>query len=186
MDKEKNEKNKEKNMIQIYCGDGKGKTTAAVGLAVRAAGHRIPVLFAQFLKGDGSGETAILKELPQVTVMHPGVFHGFTKDMDQLQKEEIRLCYVDFFKQIEALIRNADGGRIVVILDEVLHACNHKLLSETKLCRLLDSCPAAAEIVLTGREPSEDLQSRADYISEIKKVRHPYDKGIGARKGIEF
>lgn len=173
-------------MIQIYCGDGKGKTTAAVGLAVRAAGHKIPVVFAQFLKADGSGETAILKELPQVTVMHPDVFHGFTKDMDRQQKEEVEACYADFFKQIKEHIQKADGSGIVVILDEVLHACNHKLLSETSLCGLLDSSPPSAEIVLTGREPSEALRSRADYISEIQKLRHPYDRGIGARKGIEF
>lgn len=173
-------------MIELYCGDGKGKTTAALGLAVRFAGHGMPVIFAQFLKNDSSGEIKALKNLPQIQVMHAETFYGFTMQMSQEQKEEMRICYTRFLEQIQEKVREKNGKPVLVVLDEVLHACNQKLLSEQELCQFLDGCPDTVEIVLTGRNPSEALTERADYISEIKKIRHPYDKGIPAREGIEL
>lgn len=172
-------------MIELYCGDGKGKTTAALGLAIRFAGHGMPVIFAQFLKNDSSGEIRILKDLPQIQVMHAKTFYGFTMQMSREQRDEMRICYTEFLEQIQKKMWEKKDERVLVVLDEVIHACNHKLLSEQELCRFLDGCPETAEIVLTGRNPSEALTERADYISEIKKIRHPYDKGILAREGIE-
>lgn len=173
-------------MIQIYYGDGKGKTTAAAGLALRGAGHKIPVLFVQFLKKPDSGEVLALKELPGMELLHGEVFYGFVKNMTQEQFEETRLCYTRIFETIEKKIEDRRGQPFLVILDEVIHACNFGLLEEAALCRLLKSCPKETELVLTGRNPSEQLQRQADYISEIKKIKHPYDKGIPARKGIEL
>lgn len=177
-------------MIQIYCGDGKGKTTAAVGLAVRAAGHDIPVIFAQFLKDDSSGEIEVLRNLPPVQVMHGTVFYGFVKNMSKEQREETRVCYQRLMKEIGKKILGADGSMAVVILDEVIHACNFELLEEDFLCDFIENCrknfSGELEFVLTGRNPSPRLLELADYVSEIQKKKHPFDKGIGARKGIEL
>lgn len=173
-------------MIQIYCGDGKGKTTAAVGLAVRAAGHQIPVFFVQFMKNEYSGEIYVLKNLPMIEVHHAKRFYGFTKNMNQEQKEEMKKQYQNLLKQTWEAMRQAGDQKNVVILDEVIHACNQKLLDEKELYRIISECPKNTEIILTGRNPSQALLERADYISEIKKVKHPYDRGISARKGIEL
>lgn len=173
-------------MIEIYCGDGKGKTTAAVGLAVRAAGRGIPVVFIQFLKSDASGEIHVLRNLPRVAVYHAKAFYGFTKDMNEQQKAELRLHYEVLLQKAEEEIKAAAGHQLVLVLDEAIHACNKGLLEEERLVRLLEGCPENVEVVLTGREPSKALTDRADYISRIEKVRHPYDKGIPARKGIEL
>lgn len=169
-------------MIQIYCGDGKGKTTASVGLAIRGAGNDFNVLFSQFLKDDSSGEINILKNIPQIRVFHTNAFYGFVKYMSDEQKAEMKADYAELINRVEREIKE----NTIVILDEVIHACNFGLLEEKTLCEFLDKYSQSAEIVLTGRNPSQELIKRADYISEIKKVRHPYDKGIEARKGIEL
>lgn len=170
------------NIIQIYCGDGKGKTTAAVGLAIRGAGNDFNVAFAQFLKDDSSGEISILRKIPQIRMFHTNNFYGFVKYMNDEQKAEMKAEYADIIKRVEREIKE----NTIVVLDEVIHACNFGLLEEKTLCEFLDKYSQRAEIVLTGRNPSKELIKRADYISEIKKVRHPYDKGIEARKGIEL
>lgn len=173
-------------MIQIYCGDGKGKTTAAVGQAVRAAGHGFYVIFAQFLKNDSSGEISILKGLSGIQVIHTAVFYGFVKDMNIEQRAEMKIQCTGLLQQIEEKLWMKQGENRLVVLDEVLHACNKELLEEQRLCEFLDACPEKTEVVLTGRNPSAALMERADYISEIHKIKHPYDRGITARKGIEL
>lgn len=173
-------------MIEIYCGDGKGKTTASVGLAVRGAGHNIKVLFMQFMKGDSSGEIAVLRSMPYVRVYHTPVFYGFVKNMTDEQKEEMCGHYSCLIKKASDEIRSGGNEKMIVILDEVIHANNYGLLKDEELLNLIDSCPDNVEIVLTGRNPSPELIKRADYISEIKKIKHPYDRGIMAREGIEL
>lgn len=179
-------------MIEIYCGDGKGKTTAAAGLALRAAGNGIPVLFLQFMKEGSSGEMKMLKILPGVKVGYPDPFYGFSSTMNEQQKEEMRKQYKELLDTaLQALKnqKNADskqGVSLVVVLDEVIHACNKKLLKEEALLKLLEECPDNTEVVLTGRNPSKRLLEKADYISEIEKRRHPFDRGVSARKGIEL
>lgn len=181
-------------MIEIYCGDGKGKTTAAVGLTLRAAGNGIPVLFIQFMKDGSSGEIKMLKALPGVTVHYPDSFYGFANAMNEQQKEEMRVQYQEFIemttrvleKQKNANLQAERKVSLVVVLDEVIHACNKNLFKEEALIKLLEECPDNTELVLTGRNPSKRLLEKADYISEIEKRRHPFDKGIPARKGIEL
>jgi len=192
-------------MIEIYCGDGKGKTTAAVGLAVRAAGHGIPVFFLQFMKDGGSGELVVLRNLPGVRVRYAQRFFGFFRSMSDEQKAEMKKQYQEMFDQavsdVHQEISRRDGAGLlkqkagsrskaeiscVLVLDEVFHACNKGLLEESDLLAFLDSCPQEVEVVLTGREPSDELKRRADYISEIRKERHPYDRGVMAREGIEI
>ncbi len=192
-------------MIEIYWGEGKGKTTAAAGLAVRAAGHGIPVFFLQFMKDGSSGEVAVLRNLPGVRVRYAERFFGFYRSMNEEQRAEMKKQYQEMLSQTveevqQEIFRTDRAGltgweegksaedRVccVLILDEVLHACNKGLLDEKELLDLLDRCPDKLEVVLTGRDPSAEMKKRADYISEIRKERHPYDRGIMAREGIEL
>lgn len=194
-------------MIEIYCGDGKGKTTAAAGLALRAAGNGIPVLFLQFMKDGSSGEIKMLKEIKNVTVRYPEIFYGFTSAMSGQQKEEMKAQYTQFLELASKVLREQKNAqareqeqehlqsqgdaalqmniRLLVVLDEVIHACNKNLLEEEALLKLTEECPNDIELVLTGRNPSDKLLQKADYISEVKKRRHPFDWGVPARKGIE-
>lgn len=189
-------------MIQIYYGDGKGKTTAACGLSVRAAGHGLPVLFVQFLKDDSSGEIAMLKKLG-IQTCHPSFFYGFVKNMseeEQLKTQEDSMHMLKYVQRwVEQAVKDEKAPdekilewearssvRAVVVLDEILHAIHFGLLSESIVLELLDTFREKIEFVLTGRNPSEELLKCADYITEMKNVRHPYEQGIFARKGIEL
>jgi cob(I)alamin adenosyltransferase len=164
-------------MIQVYIGDGKGKTTESIGLSIRAAGHGFKVLFLQFLKDDSSGEVSILKSIPGIEVIHCPVNYGFTFQMTEDQKKETA-------KEYDKMLDKAIGTSVfLVVLDEAIHALNAGMIDREKLERLLDK---DCEIVLTGRDAPEWLISRADYVSNIQKIKHPYDKGVQARVGIEF
>ena len=173
-------------MTELYVGEGKGKTTASIGLAIRAAGHKIPVYFYQFLKNGSSGEIEILKSIPGIEVKYPPVFYGFAKNMTKAQKEEMKEHYTNMLESVRQVVRTHGEDSVVIVLDEVIHACNHQLLSETQLCELLEHCSPNIEMILTGRNPSQMLLNLADYVSEVKKVKHPFDDGVPARKGIEF
>ncbi|MEG0988092.1 MAG: cob(I)yrinic acid a,c-diamide adenosyltransferase [Clostridium sp.] len=179
--------------VHIYCGDGKGKTTAAVGLAVRMAGYDEPVILARFLKNDESGEVAALSHLPSVEVLPCSRSFGFTWQMSDAQKAEAADYYKDFLN--DALNRvtqkaggqeSDDGPTVLLILDEICAAINSGLVQERQVLDFLDTRPEHTEVVLTGRNPSEELMKRADYISEIQKQKHPFDGGTAARKGIEY
>ena len=166
-------------MLQIYCGDGKGKTTAALGGAVRASGAGLRVSFTQFMKGAPTSELAPLKALP-ITVWRCDRDYGFYKSMSELDKTEITACHND-------LLRAAFSGDFdFIVLDEFCSAYRLKLLDIELAERLILNSKDKLEIVLTGREPPEIFLEKADYISEIINRRHPYDSGISARKGIEF
>lgn len=164
-------------MIHVYAGDGKGKTTASVGLSVRAAGHGFKVLFIQFLKGDSSGEIEILRGIPGVEVVHCPINYGFTFQMTDKQKKETA---EEYDKMLDQAL-NSDA--FLIILDEVIHAINAGMIEKAKLEQIMDK---KCEIVLTGRDIPEWIVDRADYISDVRKIKHPYDKGIQARIGIEF
>lgn len=182
-------------MIEIYHGDGKGKTTAAVGLAVRAAGNGIPVLFVQFLKDDTSGEIAMLQKLG-IETLHAPENLGFVSRMRTEEREKTKAYCMDMLeyagnwmakrKSRGACVQTGDSVRAVVVLDEILHALKYGLLDETSVAAVSDMYRADIELVLTGRNPSEALLAHADYVTEMKKEKHPYEQGISARKGIEF
>lgn len=173
-------------MTELYCGDGKGKTTASVGLAIRAAGHKIPVYFYQFMKDGSSGEIGILKTIPGIQVKYPPVFYGFVRNMTEEQKVEMKGHYTSMLQSVKQVIAEHPKEPIVIVLDEVIHACNHQLLSEPELCEMLTCCSPNIEILLTGRNPSQALLKLSDYVSNVQKVKHPFDKGVLAREGIEF
>ena len=164
-------------MIHIIEGQGKGKTTTAVGLAVRAAGHGRPVLFIQFLKDGSSGEIGIMKMIPDIRVLHSPVHFGFTF---QMNKEQLDMTAEAYDKLLDAAL---ESEAFLIVLDESLHALNAGLIKKEKLLGLLEK---DAEIVLTGRDAPAWLLEKADYISDIQNKKHPFDSGIPAREGIEF
>ena len=169
-------------LIHIYCGDGKGKTTAAIGLAIRAAGAGQRVVFAQFFKDGSSSEISVLKAVGNIQAVHCNTVRGFWKRMDDVQKAKASKDYTSFLAEIIVLAKDAD----LLVLDEIISACNHGTVTEATVLDFLRDKPNNLEVALTGRGPSETLLKFADYVSEIKKVKHPYDCGIAAREGIEF
>lgn len=169
-------------MIHIYCGNGKGKTTAAVGLAVRMAGSGGRVLFGQFFKDGSSSEIGVLRSVPNITVRHcvtiPGRFLRLTPE----QRSVVAADYTAYLRALLAEARDYD----LLVLDEVISACNHGTVPESELLAFLDKLPEEREVVLTGRDPDEALLARADYVTRMEKVKHPFDRGITAREGIEY
>lgn len=172
----------ENGMVHIYCGDGKGKTTAAVGLAVRCVGGGGKVLFVQYLKDGKSSETAVLHNIGGVDVKKCPENMKFVFEMTAEEKAELCRFYRGQFEETAKEAADYD----MIVLDEVLHAVNMGFLPEEELVSFLDKRPCGTEIVLTGRDPSEALCQRADYITDMKKIKHPYDKGVDARKMIEM
>ncbi len=170
-------------LIHIYCGDGKGKTTAAVGLAVRCAGRGNKVLLVQFLKSRDSGELYSLAKLPDIEVMRGKESKKFTFQMNEEEKYALLIEHNKMFEQVLEKIKN--GGYSLLILDEVIGALNAKVFEMPKLIEFLRHKPENLEVVLTGRNPAPELVEIADYVSEMRKVKHPMDKGIMAREGIE-
>lgn len=170
-------------MIHLYCGDGKGKTTAAMGLALRAAGRGRRVVIAQFLKSENSGERFALRGLENVTLLPLPEKVKFTFRMDEHDRVQAK---ERFGRTISECSRLLEEGAQVLILDEVCAAVNAGLLPVGSVTKLLDRFGESAEIVLTGRNPAPELTERADYVTEMKAVRHPYEKGVGAREGVEY
>lgn len=169
-------------MIHIYCGDGKGKTTAATGLAVRAAGCGKKVFFVQFFKNGVSSEIKFLKKSDNITVLFEPKYYGRVSNMTDEERQECRASYMKLFS--ESVNQAEENSADVIILDEIISAYNHGFVEKDKLLSFLDR--AKMEVVMTGRSPAKELSERADYITEMKKIRHPFDHGIMARKGIEF
>lgn len=171
-------------MIHLYCGDGKGKTTCAFGLALRACGRGLPVVVAQFLKGDDSGERRALERLPGVTLLDIPQRARFSFQMNGAEKAAARARFSRLMDQVSALVEGGEAR--MVVLDECCAAINTGLLPLERVTAFLDRCQAGPEVVLTGRNPDPALVERADYVTEMRKVRHPYDRGTAAREGIEF
>jgi len=171
-------------MIHLYCGDGKGKTTAAVGLSVRAAGNGLKVLFAQFMKGQKSGETDLLASISDITVMQAESSKKFTYQMtpqEQEESEEKNRAHLD---AVFETFNNSDYD--VLVLDEAVTAAGRYMIDEDKLRSYVSGFPAEKELILTGNPPELWMIEAADYVTDMEKIKHPYDRGTDARKGIEF
>lgn len=174
----------ENGLIHIYCGDGKGKTTAATGLAIRAAGCGMKVLFARFLKNEISGELRILDAVPEIEVLHLKKSFGFYNTLSQ---EEKRLAGELYGQLWDTIMQKVETGSYdLLVMDEFMAAYNYDLVKPEKALEFLRHKPAGLEVVLTGRNPSAELIEAADYVSEIQKIKHPYDHDVRARRGIEF
>ena len=170
-------------MIHIYEGDGKGKTTAAVGLSIRFAGNGGNVWFAQFLKRNNSGELNILEQIKNICLLRCEKSFGFTFRMTAEQRREAAAYYNDYLEKVLAGAVEQRTG--LLVLDEVLDAYNSDMIHKETLLKFLKEKPEELEVVLTGRNPAEELLELADYVTYMEKRKHPYDKGIAARKGIE-
>ncbi|KLU62210.1 Cob(I)yrinic acid a,c-diamide adenosyltransferase [Peptococcaceae bacterium CEB3] len=170
-------------LVQLYTGNSKGKTTAAFGLAVRAVGHGFHVCIIQFMKGrDDSGELAGLKRLePECCLEHFGTAGWVRKG--QASAEDIREARRAWIRAVGVVM---SGEWDIVILDEVVNAIWSELLPEEEILHLLGQKPDHVEVVLTGRNASEALIAAADLVTEMVQIKHPYEKGISAREGIEF
>lgn len=173
---------KMKGLLHIYCGDGKGKSTAAVGLAVRAAGSGMKVLFCQCMKDGSSSEVDMLKKLGISYCCCEERF-GFTWKMSEEQKERACHAYTHLFE--DAAQRAEEEDMDLLVVDEFMSAYNYGFIYQEGALSFLKNRPERLEVVLTGRDPAPELIKLADYVSEIRKVKHPFDAGIPARKGIE-
>ena len=173
-------------LVIVYTGDGKGKTTAAVGLTVRAAGNRLRVFFLQFIKGRWkSGEREVLRALPGVDLEVTGL--GFT--IERLRDPRIPLAdhaaaAAHGWRAAQQVV--TEGQYDVVVLDELLGAISADLVPLDEVLALVRSKPAALHLVLTGRGAPPELVEAADLVSEIRPIKHPYEQGIKAQRGIEF
>lgn len=170
-------------LVQIYYGDGKGKTTAAFGLAFRCAGWGRNVVIAQFLKSGAGGEVKAAERFPELTVLRTKDIHKFTFQMNDEEKAVVAENCRTLLRQAAELAR-AEDARLLV-LDEVIDALRG-FLPQEELCAFLDERPAGLEVVLTGHSLPEALERRADYITHMVKEKHPYDRGVTARREIEF
>lgn len=165
-------------MIQCYYGNGKGKTTAAIGQALRMAGAGKKVIVIQFLKDGYSSENKMLKKCG-IKVLAKKMPDMFIDMSDPKMIKEVSIQINDLFSMI-------DEGYDGIVLDELLDALTLGLINEGMAYDRLVDLKENHEIILTGRMPSYKLKTILDYSSEIKKRKHPYDKGIMARKGIEY
>ena len=175
----------EKGMIHIYTGDGKGKTTAAIGLAIRAAGHGKRIYFVQFLKGRETGELAALKEFSNIVVhrVNPDLrnfFYQLSTEEKEILSRKIEEGWRDICREL------SEEKYDILILDEIMAVLSNGLLGLEDLLEFINNKVPQLELVLTGRNAPEELLKLADYVTEMKMLKHPYQEGVPARKGIEF
>lgn len=168
-----------KGLIQVYTGEGKGKTTAALGLAIRATGRGMKVGFIQFLKGRTSGEHLFLSQYPAFNIVHMSAGSSFNKPREQML-EEARLTFAYAKEQM------ISGNYDLLILDEIFLATHKELITTEQVISLLDKKPDSLELVLTGRHAPPEIIQRADLVTEMCKIKHPFSQGIRARRGIEY
>ncbi len=169
-------------LLQIFTGDGKGKTSAALGAVLRALGYGLRVYFVFFMKGDYPyGERNILSKLPNIEVVSFG-HRGFV-DPANIKPEEKEQARQGLAAGREAML---GGNYDLVVLDEVNVAVACKLVELDEVIRLIEDKPPNVELILTGRNADTRLVQLADLVTEMLKIKHPYDEGVMARKGIEY
>lgn len=169
----------ERGLIHLYWGNGKGKTTAAMGLALRALGSGNRVVVVQFLKGADTGEIPMLERLGAVVYRGKGT-EKFVSEMTGPEKAEAYRLQTEHLRA--ALAQNGD----VLILDEACAAWQQEMVDRGLLQSAVLQKPEAQELVLTGRVPADWMARAADYSTEMRCCKHPYQQGIKARKGVEF
>jgi cob(I)alamin adenosyltransferase len=174
--------NAQKGLLLVYTGNGKGKTTAALGLAFRALGHGMPVSIIQFIKGSWEyGEKTAAQHFDNLLDFHV-MGRGFTWKSDDLEKD-IAMAK-EAWEFAEKTIMEAKHR--LVILDELTYLISYHMVEEQDILEVLGARPAGVDIVITGRDASEKLQKAADLVTEMKEIKHHYKKGIKARQGIEY
>lgn len=170
-------------LVQIYTGSGKGKTTAALGCALRALGHGISTYIGQFMKGHPYGEVKAAKFLrPYVKIERYGK-KSFIHKSKEPEREDVELAKKGLERARKAIFSGKYG---IVVLDEAITALFFDLLTLSDLISLIKEKPPHVELILTGRYAPEALIEMADLVTEMKEIKHYYTKGIKARKGIEY
>jgi cob(I)alamin adenosyltransferase len=169
-----------KGYIQIYTGDGKGKTTAALGLALRAAGHGFRTYIAQFMKGQSYGEIKSINLIPQIEI------EQFGKDtfiqVDQATPQDVQMAKQGLQKATKKMLSKNFN---IIILDEINMAIHFKLLDISDVLDFISVKPTKIELVLTGRKAPKELLKHADLITEMRELKHYYTKAVNGRDGIE-
>jgi cob(I)alamin adenosyltransferase len=177
----------EKGLVQIYAGDGKGKTTAALGLALRAAGQGNKILIYQFLKPPclNTGERNALSSLPSIKIESLDIQWDMAKSPKD--PKAISAAQTAIHDTIEQLAKSAAKREFdVLILDEIVYCVSKGLAKLEDVKKVIDGRDKHVEIILTGRGATSELIALADLVTEMKNIKHPFDKSIAARKGIEF
>lgn len=170
-------------LIEVYTGDGKGKSTAAFGLALRASGWGLHVAIIQFMKpGDGYGETIAFDRMPNIERYSFGL-KGFLRKGEPPDAASIQIAEYAMQKAAQLM---TNPGVDILILDEINNAVAFDLVSEEAVLALIDKKLPGQELVLTGRDAPSALIAKADLVTEMKEIKHPYQQGILARRGIEY
>lgn len=174
-----------KGLVHIYTGNGKGKTTAALGLGVRACGSGMSVMLVQFLKSAPTSELKSLELLdPPFRICRKTGSSKFTWDMDTKEKERTADEQREMLRYAAAKVENGEVD--MLILDEIMGAITSGMLDLDAVVDFIKTKPDNIEVIMTGRNAPSELIELADYVSEINEVKHPAQKGIMARKGIEY
>ncbi|MDK2372051.1 MAG: cob(I)yrinic acid a,c-diamide adenosyltransferase [Candidatus Korarchaeota archaeon] len=168
-------------LVHLYTGNGKGKTTAAFGLALRVAGRGGRVLIVQFLKGLPTGEVMAVRKIPEIEVRRFGS-ERFV-DPKRPTEEDIAMAKRGLKEAMEAM---SSGNYRLVVLDEVNVAVAFNLIDEREVISAVKSRHPRTEVVLTGRYAPPSFYELSDYVTEFKEVKHPFSSGIPAREGIEY
>lgn len=172
-----------KGMIHIYCGEGKGKTTAAIGLTIRAIGYGYKVMYMQFMKPVNTKELAVLKTIDGITVETADENEKFSFQMTESEKANKKKHNEERFMQVVNRI-SEEGNYNMFVIDECLDCIGAGLLEENLVLDFLKNKPNDLEVVMTGRSPSSTVINLAEYVSRIEKVKSPYDKGICSKTEI--
>ncbi len=171
-------------LVHVYTGDGKGKTSAAIGLAVRAAGRDLKVVFIQFLKSEDSGEVILLeKYIPLVKVLRFNTQNKFIWNMNDDERQLLRAETREGFNAADRY--SVKGDCDILVLDEIFGSCRNGFVNEDEILTLIKNRNSVVELVLTGRDAPEKIIEASDLVTEMKNIKHPFDKGIKARIGIE-
>ncbi|ENZ01908.1 cob(I)yrinic acid a,c-diamide adenosyltransferase [Clostridium thermobutyricum] len=175
----------EKGLVQIYTGNGKGKTTAAIGQGIRAYGNGLKVKMLQFLKGGYTGELKTIEELGENFKIYrfetkKDFVWNLNEEQIELLKKEIRMGYNFILERLEK------NDTDVLIIDEIMGVLKNKFLTEEEVLYIIENKPENMEIIMTGRNVPDKIAEKADLVTEMKMIKHYYEKGIPSRKGIEF
>jgi cob(I)alamin adenosyltransferase len=175
----------EKGYVQVYTGNGKGKTTAAVGQAVRSAGNGLKVYMLQFLKTEPTGELEIAKLIGDNFQIFrfetkKGFFWTLNDEQKAILKKEVSKAYNFAMEVIKS--NSCD----VLILDEIMGVLSNKLLEATQIIELIENKPINMELILTGRNVPDSIKDKADLVTEMKEIKHYMEKGVYSREGIEY
>jgi cob(I)alamin adenosyltransferase len=172
----------EKGYIQIYTGNGKGKTTAALGQALRAAGRGLKTFIVQFMKNSPYGEIKILEQMPNWITLEYYGNDSFVFSNKAAGETDIYMAQQALHRARKAMSSNKYD---IVIMDEVCVALFFALLKTQDVLSLLEEKPGNIELILTGRYCPPELIEKADLVTEMQEIKHYYQKGVAARKGIE-